>query len=67
MRCQTDLGSGSDPRLAFELLTRFDTGQRLHMSSGADLNSSTPAVPFSARLEILLSKQSRHAIVDAGS
>jgi hypothetical protein len=37
------------------------------MSSGADLNSSTPAVPFSPRLEILLRKQSRHAIVDTGS
>ena len=32
------------------------------MSPGADLNSSTPAVPFNPRLEILLSK-----IVDAGS
>ena len=36
------------------------------MSSGADLNRSTPAVPFSPRLEIVLSKQSRYSIVDAG-
>src|SRR5271169_3182120 len=32
---------------AFELLTRFDTGQRYSMSSGAGLNSPMPAAPLS--------------------